>query len=184
MGWTHFSSVIWGNNHEAPIGCRYWSSRNWVAFNRKKSISNPELVEVRRNEPQTLNPCRLYPELCNAGLNQNWPHFPCPTKSAPTSLSLHPSAASFAILLPCNRNVHPRRLLLQAAQPIRSAGLRALDVAICLSADGPELRRVEVCGNPAYHSMCSAQIVDITPIKHHYSPMSGTPETSQVQDRL
>jgi hypothetical protein len=26
----------------------------------EKSILNPEFVEVRRNEPQTLNPCRLY----------------------------------------------------------------------------------------------------------------------------
>jgi hypothetical protein len=38
--------------------------------NRKKSILNPKLVEVWRNEPRTLNPCRLYPKLYDPGLNR------------------------------------------------------------------------------------------------------------------
>jgi hypothetical protein len=37
---------------------------------RKKSILNPELVVVWQNEPWTLNPYHLYPELRNPGLNQ------------------------------------------------------------------------------------------------------------------
>jgi hypothetical protein len=37
---------------------------------RKKSILNLELIEVRRNEPSTPNPCRLYPKLVNPGLKQ------------------------------------------------------------------------------------------------------------------
>jgi hypothetical protein len=35
----------------------------------KKSILNPKFVEVCRNESQTLNHCRLYPELLNLCLN-------------------------------------------------------------------------------------------------------------------
>jgi hypothetical protein len=38
-------------------------------MDRKKSILNLKLVEVRRNEPRTSNPCRLYLELLNPGLN-------------------------------------------------------------------------------------------------------------------
>jgi hypothetical protein len=44
-------------------------------YEGKKSILNPKLVEVRRNEPQTLNPCRLYPELLNPGLNKTLKQF-------------------------------------------------------------------------------------------------------------
>jgi hypothetical protein len=42
----------------------------YTKYKKKRSILNPELVEVRRNEPQTPNPSRLCPELCNPGLNQ------------------------------------------------------------------------------------------------------------------
>jgi hypothetical protein len=43
----------------------------YVAFSsRKKSIFNPEFVEVRWNEPWTPNPCHLHPKIANPGLNQ------------------------------------------------------------------------------------------------------------------
>jgi hypothetical protein len=73
--------TLWGwsdgrNEAAAPACLRAARGRlnlfslKMLPWNRKKSILNPELVEVRRNELSTSNPYRLYPELCNPGLNR------------------------------------------------------------------------------------------------------------------
>jgi hypothetical protein len=48
---------------------------------RKRSILNLKFIEVWRNKPQTLNPCCLYPELYDPGINRILDLFGSPGKA-------------------------------------------------------------------------------------------------------
>jgi hypothetical protein len=44
-------------------------------------------------------------------------------------------------------------------------------------------RAVETCGDPAYHCMCSMQVVDITPIKHRLTSITSIRVVQQKHRR-
>jgi hypothetical protein len=38
---------------------------------------------------------------------------------------------------------------------------------------GTVAKALVVCGDPAYHCMCSMQVIDITPMKHHLTSITS-----------
>jgi hypothetical protein len=59
---------------------------------------------------------------------------------------------------------HQRHLIPKMKEVVRNEVLKLLDAGIIYPiADS----RWGSCGDPTYHCMCSMQVIDITPMKHH-----------------
>jgi hypothetical protein len=72
-------------------------------------------------------------------------------------------------------------------KPVWSIDHTAINVAPPLveAVEAPlqEHAAVAACGDPAYHCMCSMQIVDITPMKHHLTSITSIRVVQQKHHR-